>query len=63
LDDGTQPDAQPHVRGASRGKGDPRRDADAAGRGRRSASTTEYAANAQSGEAGQSEEDGDVEPR
>ena len=55
--DGTQPEGRPHVRGASRGKGD-RDDADAAGSGSRSGASSEYAAN---GEPGRSEGDGYVE--
>ena len=43
---GTGPDAQPHVKGASRGKGD-QRDADKAGGGRRAEPSTEYTANAE----------------
>jgi hypothetical protein len=45
--EGTEPDAEPDVRGASRGQNDPRRDADAAGGGRRAGASTEYAANAE----------------
>ena len=48
-DTGQQPDARPDVRGASRGKDDPR-DAEAAGPGERADATTEYGANAESGE-------------
>jgi hypothetical protein len=55
---GQEPDARPDVRGASRGKDDPR-DADAAGSGDRTGATTEYAANA---EAGQSADEGYVPP-
>jgi hypothetical protein len=47
--DGTQPDARPDVQGASRGTGDPQRDADRAGGGRRAEGSTEYAANAEPG--------------
>ena len=50
--DGREPDVQPHVQGASRGKGD-RRDADRAGEGdRRSGASNEYAANEKGGEEG-----------
>jgi len=52
------PDVRPDVRGASRGKDDPR-DADAAGGGERAGASTEYAANAESGESG---EEGYVPP-
>lgn len=55
---GQQPDARPEVRGASRGQDDPR-DADAAGSGERAGASTEYAANAESGE---SAEEGYVGP-
>jgi len=41
---GNEPDAQPHVKGASRGKGD-QRDAQNAGGGRRTQGSTEYGAN------------------
>jgi hypothetical protein len=41
--EGTQPDAQPHVQGASRGKDDPR-DAEDAGTDERAQPTNEYAA-------------------
>ena len=54
---GTEPDAQPHVQGASRGKGDSARDAKAAGSGHRAGASTEYAANA---EPGRSEKEGYV---
>jgi hypothetical protein len=55
---GQQPDARPDVRGASRGKDDPR-DAGAAGSGERAGASTEYAANAESGD---SPEEGYVPP-
>jgi hypothetical protein len=48
----------PDVRGASRGQGDPQRDADAAGAGRRAGATSEYAAN---GEPGPSADEGPVD--
>jgi len=54
---GTEPDAQPHVQGASRGKGD-HRDADKAGGGRRAQGSTEYGAN---GEPGGGPDEGYVE--
>jgi len=44
---GQEPDAQPQVRGASRGKDRDPRDADKAGGGERSAASTEFAANAE----------------
>jgi hypothetical protein len=56
--EGTQPDARPDVKGASRGTGDPARDADEAGGGQRAGASTEYAAN---GEPGGSAEEGYVE--
>lgn len=43
---GNEPDARPENLGASRGTGDPKRDADRAGGGRPSEASTEYAANA-----------------
>ena len=46
---GNEPDAQPENLGASRGTGDPKRDADRAGSGHRSEASTEYAANAEPG--------------
>ena len=55
---GTEPDAQPHVQGASRGKGD-HRDAEKAGGGARAGASTEYAANAEPDE---SPDSGYVEP-
>lgn len=55
---GQEPDARPDVRGASRGKDDPR-DADAAGSGQRAGASTEYAAN---GEPGGSAQEGYVPP-
>ncbi len=48
---GNEPEAQTENRGASRGTGDPKRDADRAGSGKRSEASTEYAANAEPGEA------------
>ena len=54
---GTESEAQPHVKGASRGKGD-HRDADKAGGGRRAQGSTEYGAN---GEPGGGPDEGDVE--
>ena len=53
---GQQPDARPEVRGASRGKDDPR-DAEAAGSDARAGASTEYAAN---GEPGGSADEGYV---
>jgi len=48
--DGREPDVQPQVQGASRGKGD-RRDADRAGEAdRRTGASNEYAANEKRGE-------------
>lgn len=47
--EGQEPDAQPDVRGASRGKDDPR-DAEAAGNDERTGASTEYAANGEPGE-------------
>lgn len=55
---GTEPDARPHVQGASRGKGD-HRDAEQAGGGRRAEGSTEYSANAEPEE---SPDSGYVEP-
>lgn len=50
--EGKEPDVQPDVQGASRGKGDDR-DADrAAAGGKRAEPGNEYAANAESGEEG-----------
>ena len=50
--EGTEPDVQPHVQGASRGTDD-RRDADKAGADdERAGAANEYAANAQGGEEG-----------
>jgi hypothetical protein len=50
--EGREPDVQPHVQGASRGKGD-RRDADRAGADEERAEPgNEYAANAEAGEEG-----------
>lgn len=55
MDDPKQPgdetDTQPENLGASRGTGDPQRDAEEAGPGKRSEASTEYAANAEPGEA------------
>jgi hypothetical protein len=48
---GNEPDAHPENLGASRGTGDPKRDADQAGSGKRAEASTEYAANAEPGEA------------
>jgi hypothetical protein len=47
---GNEPDAHPENQGASRGTGDPQRDAERAGRGKRSEASTEYAANAEPGQ-------------
>jgi hypothetical protein len=46
---GTEPDERPQVRGASRGKDDPR-DAEAAGSDERAEPSTEYAANSDQNE-------------
>ena len=43
---GNEPDPQPENLGASRGTGDPQRDAEHAGSGKRAEPSTEYAANA-----------------
>jgi hypothetical protein len=57
--DGREPDVQPHVQGASRGKGD-RRDADRAGADDdRAGASNEYAANAKPGQAGYVEQGGE----
>ncbi len=56
--EGREPDARPHVQGASRGKGDDR-DAERAGADERAGASTEYAANA---EPGRSQDDGYVGP-
>ncbi|MCA1847038.1 MAG: hypothetical protein LC792_28370 [Actinobacteria bacterium] len=57
--DGREPDVQPQVQGASRGKGD-RRDAEGAGDGdKRAGASNEYGANAKPGEEGYVEEGGE----
>ncbi|HEV3362943.1 MAG TPA: hypothetical protein VG795_02175 [Acidimicrobiia bacterium] len=56
--EGREPDARPHVQGASRGKGD-RRDAERAGGDTdRAEASNEYAANARPGEEGHRKQGG-----
>lgn len=60
---GREPDVQPQVRGASRGKDDDPRHADKAGGGERAAASTEYTANAEPDEHPDNAEAGDDVPR
>lgn len=57
--EGTEPDVQPHVQGASRGKGDRRDPERADGRGKRAGASNEYAANSEPGEQGYVEQGGE----